>query len=119
MPELTRRQQANVGTAIAEPFDEPLDANLLAALGKVFGLSYLLGRIVSMLSFLGAGAFIGSNSALVAPITIGDGAIVGAGSTLTRKVPDDALAVERADERHLEGYAPRIHARNKRRAGKK
>ena len=67
---------------------------------------------------IGAGAFIGSNTALVAPIEVGAGAIVGAGSTLTRSVPDDALAVERAEERQLEGYAPRIHARNKRRAGK-
>jgi bifunctional UDP-N-acetylglucosamine pyrophosphorylase/glucosamine-1-phosphate N-acetyltransferase len=45
---------------------------------------------------IGAGAFIGSNSALVAPLRIGDGAIVGAGSTITQDVPADAIAVERA-----------------------
>ncbi|GDX78373.1 bifunctional protein GlmU [Deltaproteobacteria bacterium] len=45
---------------------------------------------------IGAGAFIGSNSALVAPIAVGAGAIVGAGSTITQDVPDDAIAVERA-----------------------
>lgn len=67
---------------------------------------------------IGAGAFIGSNSSLVAPITIGDGAIVGAGSTVSRDVPADALMVERADERVLEGKAPRVHARNRQRAGK-
>jgi len=44
---------------------------------------------------IGAGAFIGSNSALVAPVTIGDGAIVGAGSTVTRDVDADALCLVR------------------------
>ena len=46
---------------------------------------------------IGAGAFIGSNSALVAPVTIGAGAIVGAGSVMTKDVEADALAVARAD----------------------
>ena len=41
---------------------------------------------------IGAGAFIGSNTALVAPVRVGDGAIVGAGSVITKDVPDDALA---------------------------
>lgn len=67
---------------------------------------------------IGAGAFIGSNTALVAPITVGEGAIVGAGTTLTRDVPADALAVARGDQRTLDGMAPKLHARNKRKAGK-
>jgi len=46
-----------------------------------------------------AGAFIGSNSALVAPVRVGRHAIVGAGSTITRDVPDSTLAVERAATR--------------------
>lgn len=62
---------------------------------------------------IGAGAFIGSNTALVAPVTIGEGAIVGAGSTITRDVPADALAVERADEKIVEGAAGRLRARGK------
>ncbi|MCX8501871.1 MAG: bifunctional UDP-N-acetylglucosamine diphosphorylase/glucosamine-1-phosphate N-acetyltransferase GlmU [Alphaproteobacteria bacterium] len=45
---------------------------------------------------IGAGAFIGSNSSLVAPVTIGAGATVGAGSVITAEVPADALAVTRA-----------------------
>lgn len=45
---------------------------------------------------IGAGAFIGSNSALVAPVSVGAGAIVGAGSVVTTDVPGDALAVARA-----------------------
>ncbi|TNF35772.1 MAG: hypothetical protein EP329_05900 [Deltaproteobacteria bacterium] len=67
---------------------------------------------------IGAGAFIGSNSALVAPITIGAGAIVGAGSTVTSDVPDDGLAVARGEQRTLAGFAPRLHAKNKKKAGK-
>jgi len=47
---------------------------------------------------IGRGAFIGSNSALVAPVKIGDGAIVGAGSTITKDVQDNALSLERAPQ---------------------
>lgn len=46
---------------------------------------------------IGAGAFIGSNSALVAPVDIGKGAMIGAGSTITSTVDDNALVVVRAD----------------------
>lgn len=46
---------------------------------------------------IGAGAFIGSNSSLVAPLKIGQGATIGAGSVITRDVPNEALAVTRAD----------------------
>jgi bifunctional UDP-N-acetylglucosamine pyrophosphorylase/glucosamine-1-phosphate N-acetyltransferase len=60
---------------------------------------------------IGAGAFIGSNTALVAPVRIGDGAIVGAGSTITEDVPADAVAVERAPARVREGGAARLRAR--------
>jgi bifunctional UDP-N-acetylglucosamine pyrophosphorylase/glucosamine-1-phosphate N-acetyltransferase len=52
-----------------------------------------------------AGAFIGSNTALVAPVVVGEGAIIGAGSTISKDVPADALVVERAKERTLEGWA--------------
>jgi UDP-N-acetylglucosamine diphosphorylase/glucosamine-1-phosphate N-acetyltransferase len=68
---------------------------------------------------IGAGAFIGSNTALVAPIEIGEGAIVGAGSVVTRSVPDNALAIERAKQRILEGRAPLVQERNRQRAARK
>lgn len=67
---------------------------------------------------IGRGAFIGSNSSLVAPVRIGAGAIVGAGSVITTEVPDDALAVERSHQRNLDNRAPRIRAANAHRAGK-
>jgi bifunctional UDP-N-acetylglucosamine pyrophosphorylase/glucosamine-1-phosphate N-acetyltransferase len=60
------------------------------------------------LTTIGENAFIGSNSALVAPVTIGDGAIVAAGSTITRDVPGDALAIERAEQRDKPGWAARF-----------
>ncbi len=62
---------------------------------------------------IGAGAFIGSNSALVAPVKIGDGAIVGAGSTITKDVDAEALAVTRAPQKELAGWASRFRARKK------
>jgi bifunctional UDP-N-acetylglucosamine pyrophosphorylase/glucosamine-1-phosphate N-acetyltransferase len=63
---------------------------------------------------IGARAFIGSNTALVAPIQVGEGAIVGAGSTLTRDVPADALAVVRGEERMLPGKGKALNDRNAR-----
>jgi bifunctional UDP-N-acetylglucosamine pyrophosphorylase/glucosamine-1-phosphate N-acetyltransferase len=57
---------------------------------------------------IGAGAFVGSNSALVAPVTIGAGAYVGSGSVVTRDVPDDALVVERSPQSVREGWAKRF-----------
>jgi bifunctional UDP-N-acetylglucosamine pyrophosphorylase / glucosamine-1-phosphate N-acetyltransferase len=56
---------------------------------------------------IGAGAFIGTNSSLVAPITIGAGAYVGAGSVITRDVPAGALAVARGQQIVKEGWAAR------------
>ncbi|PTQ91060.1 bifunctional UDP-N-acetylglucosamine diphosphorylase/glucosamine-1-phosphate N-acetyltransferase GlmU [Agitococcus lubricus] len=53
---------------------------------------------------IGADAFIGSNASLVAPVTIGDGATTGAGSTITKDVPANTLAVARGLQRHIEGW---------------
>jgi bifunctional UDP-N-acetylglucosamine pyrophosphorylase/glucosamine-1-phosphate N-acetyltransferase len=62
---------------------------------------------------IGAGVFIGSNSALVAPIKIGDGAMVAAGSTLTKDVPADALAFGRARQNERAGVAAAFRASRK------
>ena len=62
---------------------------------------------------IGAGAFIGSNSALVAPVEIGDGAIVAAGSTITRAVPSDSLVLTRAETSIRESWAARFRALKK------
>ena len=57
---------------------------------------------------IGAGAFIGSNSALVAPVTVGAGAIVGAGSVVTADVTADALVLVRPEQREKAGWAKRF-----------
>jgi bifunctional UDP-N-acetylglucosamine pyrophosphorylase/glucosamine-1-phosphate N-acetyltransferase len=62
---------------------------------------------------IGEGAFIGSNSALVAPVTIGAGAIVAAGSVVTRDVADDALGVARAQQEEKPGWAARFRAKKR------
>lgn len=54
---------------------------------------------------IGEGAFIGSNASLVAPVKIGAGAIIGAGSVITKDVPADDLAVSRAKQQNLKGGA--------------
>ena len=59
---------------------------------------------------IGAGAFVGSNTALVAPVRVGDGAIVGAGSVITSDVGSDALALTRATQEQKAGWAARFRA---------
>lgn len=59
---------------------------------------------------IGEGAFVGSNSALVAPVRIGAGAYTGSGSVITRDVADDALALERSVQVEKEGWAARFRA---------
>jgi bifunctional UDP-N-acetylglucosamine pyrophosphorylase/glucosamine-1-phosphate N-acetyltransferase len=66
---------------------------------------------------VGKGAFIGSNSALVAPVTIGEGAYVGSGSVITDDVPSNALALGRVRQVVKEGWASRL--RSLKAAGKK
>ena len=68
---------------------------------------------------IGKGAFIGSNSALVAPVTVGDGAYVGAGSVITKQVAENALAVTRAEQKELPGWAEKFRSRKRAAAKKK
>lgn len=65
---------------------------------------------------IGAGAFIGSNTALVAPVKVGDGAAVGAGSVITKNVSPDALAVARGSQMEMPGWAA-VHRRRHAKAG--
>ena len=62
-------------------------------------------------TIVGDGAFIGSDTMLVAPVTVGSGAQTAAGSTITKDVPPDALAIERSDQRTIEGWAARRRRR--------
>jgi bifunctional UDP-N-acetylglucosamine pyrophosphorylase / glucosamine-1-phosphate N-acetyltransferase len=65
---------------------------------------------------IGAGAFIGSNTALVAPVTVGEGAVVGAGSVITKDVEAYSLAVERNEQKGIAGWAKRFRDRMTRKA---
>ncbi len=59
---------------------------------------------------VGAGAFVGSDAALVAPVSVGAGAYVGSGSVITRDVAPDALALERGPQVEKPGWAARFRA---------
>jgi bifunctional UDP-N-acetylglucosamine pyrophosphorylase / glucosamine-1-phosphate N-acetyltransferase len=61
---------------------------------------------------IGPDARIGSDTMLVAPVEVGRGAFTGAGSVITRDVPAGALAIERAEQRIIPGYADRKRARS-------
>jgi bifunctional UDP-N-acetylglucosamine pyrophosphorylase/glucosamine-1-phosphate N-acetyltransferase len=62
---------------------------------------------------IGDDVFIGSDVQFVAPVTIGSGSLIGAGSTITRDVPPDALALSRAEQKVIEGWAARKRAKQK------
>lgn len=60
---------------------------------------------------VGRGAFVGSNSSLVAPVKVGAGSYIGSGSVITREVPENALVVERSEQVVRPGWAERFRAR--------
>ena len=63
----------------------------------------------------GDDAFVGSNTNLVAPVTVGEGAYIGAGSTITKDVPPGALAIARGRQKNLEGWKERKQEADKER----
>ena len=67
---------------------------------------------------VGAGAFIGSHTALVAPVTVGDGAYTGSGSVITRDVAPNALAIARGQQVEKEGWAAKFRQMKQRLKGK-
>jgi bifunctional UDP-N-acetylglucosamine pyrophosphorylase/glucosamine-1-phosphate N-acetyltransferase len=60
---------------------------------------------------IGEDAFVGSDTMLVAPVRVGDRASTGAGSVITNDVADDALAIERSEQKEIPGYSQRREAR--------
>ncbi len=66
---------------------------------------------------IGDGAFIGTHTSLVAPVTIGDGAFTASGTVVTRDVPNDAMAIARADQANKDGWAARFRAAMTKRKG--
>jgi len=70
-------------------------------------------------TIIGDGAFIGTNSSLVAPLTIGAGAYLGSGAVITENVPDDALALSRTKQVNKAGWAKRYRAAQEKRKAKR
>jgi bifunctional UDP-N-acetylglucosamine pyrophosphorylase/glucosamine-1-phosphate N-acetyltransferase len=61
---------------------------------------------------IGDGAFIGSNTSLVAPVTVGTGAYTGSGSVITQDLPDDSLGLGRSRQVSKEGWAREFRERS-------
>jgi bifunctional UDP-N-acetylglucosamine pyrophosphorylase/glucosamine-1-phosphate N-acetyltransferase len=125
-PESDIGEEAHVGNFVETKktkLERGAKANHLAYLGDGFvgeGANVGAGTIFcnydgfqKQITRIGKGAFIGSDSQLVAPVTIGDGAYVGTGTTVTQDVPADALAIGRARQENKPGYASRLRARLK------
>jgi len=125
-PESDVGEEAHIGNFVETKktkLDRGAKANHLAYLGDGFvgeGANVGAGTIFcnydgfqKHVTRIGKGAFIGSDSQLVAPVTIGDGTYVGTGTTVTKDVPADALAIGRAKQENKEGYAARLRGRLK------
>ncbi|MBX3190233.1 MAG: bifunctional UDP-N-acetylglucosamine diphosphorylase/glucosamine-1-phosphate N-acetyltransferase GlmU [Labilithrix sp.] len=123
-PESDVGEEAHIGNFVETKktkLDRGAKANHLAYLGDGFvgeGANVGAGTIFcnydgfqKHVTRIGKGAFIGSDSQLVAPVTIGDGAYVATGTTVTKDVPADALAIGRAKQENKEGYAARLRGR--------
>jgi bifunctional UDP-N-acetylglucosamine pyrophosphorylase/glucosamine-1-phosphate N-acetyltransferase len=67
---------------------------------------------------IGDDVFVGSDTQFIAPVTIGHGSLIAAGSTITRDVPPDALAIARVDQKNVEGWAERKRQKRKEKAQK-
>jgi bifunctional UDP-N-acetylglucosamine pyrophosphorylase / glucosamine-1-phosphate N-acetyltransferase len=136
-PESVIGEEAHVGNFVETKktrMDKGAKANHLAYLGDgIIGAGANVGAGTIFCNYdgflkhtttIGAGAFIGSDSQIVAPVTIGEGAYVATGTTVTRDVPPDGLAISRVKQDNKEGYASKLKARLKAakeaaRAGKK
>jgi bifunctional UDP-N-acetylglucosamine pyrophosphorylase/glucosamine-1-phosphate N-acetyltransferase len=88
--------------------DADIGANVNVGAGTVF-VNY--DGVAKHRITVGDGAFIGSDTMLVAPLDVGPGAQTAAGSTITKDVPADALAIERSEQRTVEGYGARRRQR--------
>ena len=125
-PESDIGEEAHVGNFVETKktrMDRGAKANHLAYLGDgVIGAAANVGAGTIFCNYDGfskhtttieAGAFIGSDSQLVAPVTVGEGAYVATGTTVTKNVPAGALAISRVRQENKEGYATKLKARLK------
>jgi bifunctional UDP-N-acetylglucosamine pyrophosphorylase/glucosamine-1-phosphate N-acetyltransferase len=126
-PGATIGQQAKVGNFVEvknSTLEAGAKANHLSYLGDAhIGAEANIGAgtitcnydgFLKYKTHIGAGAFIGSNSALVAPVTIAAGAIIGAGSVITHDVEADALALTRAEQKSYAAWARKFRDKKSR-----
>ena len=59
---------------------------------------------INLKSIIGNNVFVGSDTQLVAPVTVADGATIGAGSTITQNIEKDELVITRVPQRHIQGW---------------
>jgi bifunctional UDP-N-acetylglucosamine pyrophosphorylase/glucosamine-1-phosphate N-acetyltransferase len=64
-------------------------------------------------TIVGDRVFVGSNVELVAPVTVGNGSTIGAGTTVTKDIPDGALAISRVKQKNIKGWSKKIEHRRK------
>jgi bifunctional UDP-N-acetylglucosamine pyrophosphorylase/glucosamine-1-phosphate N-acetyltransferase len=64
-------------------------------------------------TIIGNRVFVGSNVELVAPVKVGDGSLIGAGTTVTKDVPEGALAISRVKQRNIKGWSVKVEHRRK------
>jgi bifunctional UDP-N-acetylglucosamine pyrophosphorylase/glucosamine-1-phosphate N-acetyltransferase len=70
-------------------------------------------------TIIGDRVFVGSNVELVAPVKLGNGSTIGAGSTITKDVPGGALAISRAKQKNFRGWGKKVELRRKKMRNKK
>src|SRR5437016_344080 len=92
------------GVTIVDPASTYIDDTVTIGAGTIY-VNY--DGVAKHQTTVGDGAFVGSNSSLVAPLTIGEGAYIAAGSVITKDVPADALVLERSPQVVKEGWAAR------------
>lgn len=132
------RQASDVGTSAHVGNFVELKKTQLKEGAKANHLAYLGDATIGERSNIGAGVitcnydgfakhrtlvgrdvFVGTDSHLVAPVRLGDGAYVATGTTVTKDVPKDALAIGRARQENKKGYGPKLKAQLERRAARK
>ena len=126
---LSRAKVGNFVEVKNARLEEGVKANHLAYLGDAeIGEGSNIGAGVITCNYdgfekhqtrVGRGVFVGSDSMLVAPVDVGDGAMIAAGSVISKDVPPGALAVERSAQRTLDDWATRRRFRHERRMRKK
>jgi bifunctional UDP-N-acetylglucosamine pyrophosphorylase/glucosamine-1-phosphate N-acetyltransferase len=125
-PESDIGEEAHVGNFVETKktrMDKGAKANHLAYLGDgIIGAAANIGAgtifcnydgYQKHLTVIGEGAFIGSDSQLVAPVKVGANALVGSGTTVTMDVPENALALSRVKQVNREGYGEKLRAKMK------